>query len=149
MKISKLYEQLRIALLPDLPQDGNPDYKPISELSLVVDHPDWPTPKRVSLGDFNTGGTGSFAGYTVDELIEAAESKTITYTFPAAFNSIPVDIGFRVYKMVEFESGKFLQQDVLHYFPANWKDTGSFTIVIDDSEDLTGVYIKGLFIEKS
>ena len=145
MAESTLYEQIRIALLDDVPIQGSEDYKPIDELFFVIDHPNWPKPRRIPADEVGAGGDGTSNVFVLNESIESSPTKTVTYTFPTAFNSIPVDIGFRVYKMLEFETGKYIQQDVLHYFPANWKSTSSFTVIIDDSEDLTGVFIKGIF----
>lgn len=78
-------------------------------------------------------------------------SNTVVVYFTEPFTIKPTLVQLKVYRMVENIpiSGKFVMQDVLHYFDddEDWVILTGFSLFIDSSEDLTGVIIDYCFTE--
>lgn len=84
------------------------------------------------------------------KLVDLA-SKTVIVYFNTEFTNSPVPINLKVYRMVENIpiAGKWIKQDVLHYFDddEDWYVKTGFSLFIDESEDLEGVIIEYCFTE--
>ena len=71
------------------------------------------------------------------------DSKNVEITFTEEFDYTPTIIEFKVYRMFEFATDKWIEKDVLKYHDSeNWYDKSGFSLVIDSSESLTGVIIR-------
>lgn len=76
--------------------------------------------------------------------------RAVTIYFASEFAFSPILVNLKVFRMVENipTAGKWIKQDVLHYFDDDdWYVKTGFSLFIDDSEDLTGVIIEYCFTE--
>lgn len=76
-------------------------------------------------------------------------SRNVTLTFDREFEDVPIG-ALRIYRMKETQTGngKWKEWDVLYYFPVqNWLTAQGFQLVIDNSENLSGVVIRYEFKE--
>lgn len=80
------------------------------------------------------------------DVITAPASHSIDVTFATAFVTMPKCAYLNVYRWVEMEAGKWIKQNVLHYFSSTtWISAIGFAFSIDSSEALTGVIIEYKF----
>ncbi len=95
----------------------------------------------------NSGGGGVAKHWEVGTIEDLTSVNVIVY-FGEAFSKLPTMVQLKVYRMVEFETNKWLIQDVLFYQASNdgrpYNEYG-FGLVIDSNEDLTGIIIEYAF----
>ena len=136
-----IYVPQKIYDLNPLPQEGSPEYKPFSQLSIAVDNPDWPIPKAVLASDLL--GTSSH----IEKGRIIPDTRNVTRVFGSPFSQIPVEAAFSVYRYSTLNGGGIKKTQVLFkYTDTNWLTTAQFSIVIDSREDLSGIIIEYCFI---
>ena len=122
---------------------GDPGYINPDELMYIVSHSSFENDKRVPSSNF--GQSGSLTHIEKDTITDLA-SKSVTKNFGSAFTARPVTVAFNVYRYAE-QGSDYVIQDVLYkIIGSGWLTTTGFSITIDDSEILTGVYIDYCFI---
>lgn len=122
---------------------GDPGYVNPDELMYMVDHSTFDEPKRMPSSNF--GESGSLTHMEKDILTDLA-SKSVSVTFSSVFTAVPVTVAFNVYRY-EAVGGSYVKQNVLYKLSGSgWLTTTGFSITIDDSESLTGIYIEYCFI---
>jgi len=107
----------------------------------------------VSFNSTNANQSGSSAAtkHFENGKLTGLTSNTVVVSFAEPFTTKPTLVQLKIYRMVENIpiAGKFVMQDVLHYFDddEDWVITTGFSLFIDSSEDLNGVIIDYCFTE--
>lgn len=131
-------EQKRIRDLPTfvILDPSDPDYIPIEELIFAVDHASFERAKGLSQQSF-----AALILHQEYDRITGLTSRNLSVSFDTSFTSIPSG-EVRVYRMHEYPIG-WQRKDVLWaYADANQPTMVGFSIVIADTEDLTGVIVE-------
>ena len=83
-------------------------------------------------------------------ITDITDNNVVVY-FTSEFVNKPICVNLKVFRMEENipVAGKWIMQDVLHYFDDNedWVVKTGFSIFIDDTEPLTGVIVEYCFTE--
>lgn len=99
----------------------------------------------------NQSGNSAAAKHFENGKLTGLTSNTVVVYFTEPFTIKPTLVQLKVYRMVENIpiAGKFVMQDVLHYFDddEDWVVLTGFSLFIDSSEDLNGVIIDYCFTE--
>jgi hypothetical protein len=84
------------------------------------------------------------------DVVENLQSHTVNVEFKNEFTAIPAGMGnLKIYRL-EPEEGEYILADVLFNFPSlTWLTTTGFTVQINSTENLTGIFIDYTFIEKT
>ena len=94
-------------------------------------------------------GGGSAQKHFENGKLTNLTSNTVIVSFTEPFTIKPTLVQLKVYRMVENIpiAGKFVMQDVLHYFDddEDWVVLTGFSLFIDSSEDLNGVIVEYCF----
>lgn len=94
------------------------------------------------------GGVGQRHIETGRVVYTVTDSRTITIPFVESFNTTPVLVELKVYRVEPLISGKWVIQDVLYYLDKDsFSDEDGFEIFIDDSESMEGVILNYNFTE--
>lgn len=96
----------------------------------------------------SSGGGGSGARHFEIGTVENLATEFVNIFFTEPFDTLPTMLQFKVYRMVEIATNKWVMQDVLWYQSSNDGrpyTTDGIEIVIDTSESLTGVIIEYAF----
>lgn len=112
----------------------DPDYIPATEISMVIDHPDWSEPKKISLEAPAGYSTLHFEKGRLTSLV----LRDVEIEFSSAFSSIP--IGFVNCYRLDTIGAMSVQTTVVIYDLSVTTIGLSFTI--DDNESLTGVIVE-------
>lgn len=108
--------------------------------------------KRIYAGNTGISKTIKSGGNITSVHIETARLTNLTSNlvpvfFAEKFSVTPTG-WIKVYRMRQVQTGKWKQQDVLYYHAAEeFKNEYGFGLVIDPSENLTGVVIEYMFKE--
>ncbi len=99
----------------------------------------------------NQSGGGAAAKHFENGKLTGITSNAVVVSFTEPFTIKPTLVQLKVYRMVENIpiAGKFVMQDVLHYFDddEDWVVLTGFSFFIDSSEDLNGVIVDFCFTE--
>lgn len=84
------------------------------------------------------------------DVVENLQSHTVNVEFKNEFTAIPAGMGnLKIYRLAP-EEGEYILADVLFSFPSlTWLTTTGFTVKINPTEDLTGIFIDYTFIQKT
>lgn len=124
-----------------LPVD-DPEYIDPSTVYGVVDCVSWTLPKKTIITNI---GAGSILTHEESGRLSDLDSVNVGIAFSSPFDTMPIVVEFRVYRMGLVDSNKYRMVDVLYYSVLNWLTTSRFDIVIDSSENLTGIIVEYLF----
>jgi hypothetical protein len=96
---------------------------------------------------FNAVGTSQSTGIHIESgRITGLTSVNVVVYFATQFGNIPTG-WIKVYRMRQVMSGKWKQQDVLYYHASEaFKNEFGFGLVIESTENLTGVIVEYFFI---
>jgi hypothetical protein len=111
---------------------------------VVVGNVDFsnPSARKVALSSVMSFSTS----HSEQARVTGLSSRTFSRTFNTAFTTLPVTSILKVYRMSEYETGKWEEVPAtFHYTSANWKTITGFSITIDADESLTGLIVEYKF----
>jgi hypothetical protein len=139
-----LQPRIRDLLLYTQLDPEDPNYIDPSTISVVLDHDDWDKSKRYPLSEILS--SVSISTTKVGKLSDLS-SRSVTVVFDTPFASSSIKEHVEVYRY-KSEGGVYEREDILYHFAsAGWFSTTGFSLVIEDSEDLTGIIVSYEFIQ--
>lgn len=124
-------------------QPGDPGYISPDNIFVLVGSSDFTgVPMRlIPVSAINTYSTIAHTEQGIFTPISAA----VSITFDAPFVILPITTVLKVYRKLEIETGKWVEQQVQYYLSENWKTITGFSLTIESGESLTGVIIEYKF----
>lgn len=81
--------------------------------------------------------------------LSSLASRSVSVTFDTAFSATPLAVTFEVFRYSNIGGGKYVKQRNVAYYlsGSSWVTTTGFSIEIDTSESLTGLFVEYYFVE--